>query len=175
MNEVWKEIKDYPGYEISNLWRVRKLTILSLTPTKRWYLRVGLYSEWEQKKKRVHRLVAEAFLLNDKDCKEVNHIDEDKGNNRIENLEWCDRVQNMRHSRAAHLKWIKGRVVSKSHGGWRKRHVVKISKEGKHIEEYESLDAAANANGYWSTSNISGCCRWKVKQAYGYIRKYAES
>lgn len=63
------------------------------------YYKVNLYdSEGKCKKKYVHRLVAETFILNPSELNEVNHKDCNKANNCVENLEWCDRKQNLQHS-----------------------------------------------------------------------------
>ena len=52
-----------------------------------------------------HRFIAQIFLLNENNYKEVNHIDGDKSNNRVENLEWCTRKQNVRHYHSEAKKW----------------------------------------------------------------------
>lgn len=63
------------------------------------YKKVNLYDEFGNCKKcYVHRLVAEAFILNPNNYKEVNHIDCNKENNTVHNLEWCNRIQNLKHS-----------------------------------------------------------------------------
>lgn len=61
------------------------------------YLRVCLWKNGVQQTFRVHRLVAEAFLPNPNNYPEVNHIDKDRANNRVENLEWCSKSHNMTH------------------------------------------------------------------------------
>lgn len=104
MDEVWKSIKDYDGlYEVSNLGRVRNCrTGRVLKPNKinNGYLQVGLYKDNVVKTYYVHRLVAEAFILNPNNKPQVNHKDKNPTNNRVENLEWCDCPYNINYSLA---------------------------------------------------------------------------
>ena len=103
--EEWRDIIEYEGlYQISNKGRVkslgnnknRKEKILSLKPIN-GYIRVFLYKNGKPKPYSVHRLVAIAFIPNPNNYPEVNHIDEDKTNNIVENLEWCDKKYNMNY------------------------------------------------------------------------------
>lgn len=113
--EVWKNIKGFDGiYQISNQGRVksverveimktgvkrkRKETIRKATETEKGYLIVNLGGRNSGGNYRVHRLVAEAFISNKKELPEVNHIDLNKKNNSVENLEWVSRVENVRHA-----------------------------------------------------------------------------
>lgn len=103
MKEEWRYIKGYEGkYQISNLGRVKSLgnnknkkeKILSNTPRKDGYLMVCLYKNGKGKPFTVHRLVALHFIDNPNNYEEVNHKDENKQNNSIDNLEWCTREYN---------------------------------------------------------------------------------
>ena len=107
MSEIWRRVRGYEGYyEVSNKGRVKSLERYNvpedkiLTPFKnnRGYLRVPLTRNGKTKNKAIHRLVAFAFLKIDSRFNEVNHIDGDKLNNRVENLEWCNRSHNLKHS-----------------------------------------------------------------------------
>lgn len=125
MNEIWKPIKGYEGfYEVSNLGRVRSLDRLVIRHkhtvnregkeshehmmkckgnelkarvNNSGYLYVALHRDGKEKTQRIHRLVAEAFIDNPNNFPQVNHIDEDKLNNRSDNLEWCDCKYNVNY------------------------------------------------------------------------------
>lgn len=94
MQEVWKDIKGYEGlYQISNTGKVKGLKrnkVLKPILQRSGYYYVDL----QRKRRLVHRLVAEAFIDNPDNLPEVNHKDEDKVNNSVENLEWCDSKYN---------------------------------------------------------------------------------
>ena len=98
MNEDWKDIPGYEGlYAVSNNGRVmnvRSGRILKEHITKFGYKRIGIYKNGVCRMFIVHRLVAQAFLPNPDNLPEVNHKDEDKTNNSVDNLEWCDRSYN---------------------------------------------------------------------------------
>ncbi len=173
MEEIRKAIDGYDNYEVSNKWRVRKIIILKQTPNNKWYLRVWIWPKVARKKKRVHRLVAEAFLSNEKNLPEVNHIDEDKTNNNVDNLEWCTHIYNIRYSKAAHLKWCRNRVISANHGQRKNRAVIRTNKKWENECRYKSLNEAAKKNWISYTGWISSCCRWKLKTAHWYIWRYA--
>ena len=90
--EEWKNVIGYEGlYEVSNTGNVRNVkrnTLLRLSKNQ-GYIQVWLYKNGIRAGLKVHRLVAEAFLPNPDNLPQVNHKDEDKTNNRVENLEWC--------------------------------------------------------------------------------------
>ena len=90
--EEWKNVIGYEGlYEVSNIGNVRNVkrnTLLRLSKNQ-GYIQVWLYKNGIRAGLKVHRLVAEAFLPNPDNLPQVNHKDEDKTNNRVENLEWC--------------------------------------------------------------------------------------
>ena len=109
MNEEWRDIKGYEGlYKISSYGRVKSLRNNHgkyrekiLSPGKcRDYLYVILCKNGKNKPYKIHRLVAEAFIPNSNNYKEVNHKDENKQNNSISNLEWCDRKYNCNYGTA---------------------------------------------------------------------------
>jgi hypothetical protein len=103
MKEVWKDIKNYSGYRVSNLGRVksfgfRKVIIRKLGVDKNGYLVVCLYKNKGKKMVKVHRLVAQAFISNPENKPEVNHKDGNKQNNCVDNLEWATASENQMHS-----------------------------------------------------------------------------
>ena len=112
--EIWRPIEGYEGlYEVSSYGRVKSLEksyirkngiidhkserILIPIKDKDGYLQVKLYKDKKQYTRKLHRLVAEAFLDNPYNKPEVNHKDEDKTNNRVDNLEWCDGKYNINY------------------------------------------------------------------------------
>lgn len=111
-NEVWKPVKGYEDrYKVSNLGRVKanrtwlvgkgwvdKERIISAIDHGNGYLYVTLNKDHKRKNYYIHRLVADAFIPNPENKNEVNHIDYDKTNNVVSNLEWCTRKENLRHS-----------------------------------------------------------------------------
>lgn len=96
MIEIWMKINGYSNYEISTLGRVRNKKGKYLKPeeTEKGYLRVDLYKNGKIKHHKVHRLVASAFIPNNKNLPQINHKDENKKNNRVGNLEWCNNWYN---------------------------------------------------------------------------------
>lgn len=100
MNEIWKDIDGYEGlYQVSNLGRVKssKHDIILKTYSNRGYHQVQLSKNNIKSNKTIHRLVAQAFIPNPDNKPQVNHIDEDKTNNKVSNLEWVTAKENSNH------------------------------------------------------------------------------
>lgn len=104
MKEIWKDIPNYEGiYKVSNIGRVKSVLwfdpknkryykrdkILKPHKTNKGYIEVSLSNKYQKKICKVHRLVAETFIPNPNNLPQVNHIDENKSNNNMNNLEWC--------------------------------------------------------------------------------------
>lgn len=110
--EIWKDITGYEGkYQVSTSGSIRNIlknNQLKPSPDTKGYTRVNLWKDGSYKTKKIHRLVAEVFLKNDNDYAQVNHIDGDKSNNNIDNLEWCDQSYNIKHAYANNLLSKKG-------------------------------------------------------------------
>ena len=174
--EFWKNIKDYENlYQGSNLGRVRsfdrwvkgrngslrfcKGRILKPGINGRGYLQVDLCKNGKVKKFLVHRLVAEAFLPNPDNLPEVNHKDENKQNNNVENLEWCDRTHNVNYGTAIE-RMIK--TASKS--------VLQYTLDGQFVREWEST-AECGRNGF-NQGHVAECCQGKRKTHKGFIWRY---
>jgi hypothetical protein len=111
--ELWKDIRGYEGlYRVSNYGRIkslgndkkRKEKILTSFINGVGYVLIKLSKEGKQYNHRLHRLVAEAFIDNPLNKPEVNHIDGNKSNNNISNLEWSTRSENVQHSFNHNLK-----------------------------------------------------------------------
>ena len=121
MQEIWKPVKGFEEYfEISNLGRIKRTNAIITTPTckkkiykgiilktsiDKGYEKINLSVNGKRKIKYIHRLVAEAFIPNENNYKEVNHIDSNTTNNRVDNLEWCNRKYNLEYM-ANHQKQI---------------------------------------------------------------------
>jgi len=101
--ENWKQIKEFPNYEISDLGKVRynsngRIKIRKLLKTSNGYLKVNLSHNKIIKTKSVHKLVAVHFLGDCSEGIQVNHIDGDKNNNCLSNLEYVTQFENAQHA-----------------------------------------------------------------------------
>lgn len=148
MIEFFKEIEGYPNYEVSNLGTVRNRAtgnVLRPGKTNRGYHKVHLYKEGQCKILTIHRLVAAAFLPNPENKREVNHIDGDKTNNRVSNLEWSTRSENVSHAFRNGLAKITDKHNFKTnHPSIKKRQKVRCIETS---QEFESqCDAAKYFN-----------------------------
>lgn len=98
VQEVWKDIKGYPNYQISNLgnvWSVKRQRKLNPFINNRGYKAINIIAaNGKRKGELIHRLVALAFIDNPEGKPEVNHIDKNKENNNVENLEWVTHGEN---------------------------------------------------------------------------------
>lgn len=149
--EEWRAIKGYEGlYEVSNTGKVRSLErattkgkILKPQIDKDGYLKCCLCKNNKKRTALIHRLVAIAFIDNPKNYPLINHKDECKNNNHIENLEWCSHQYNSTYN-GIHLKM-----------GAKKRIPIRAIK-GNEILEFSSIKEASDCLGV-AHYNISGC------------------
>lgn len=171
--EIWKPVieEGFEGfYEVSNLGRIRstdriveskrgplkyKGKLLSPSPNSDGYLTVNLCKSGKKKNVKVHQVVAKAFIPNPNNFPEVNHIDENKANNQVTNLEWCTRKHNMNHGTA--LERMKKHPNQKKRCEESKSPIIGINiKDGSEIR-FESI-SEADKNGFkrrnlWSALN----------------------
>lgn len=172
--EYWKPIPGYEGlYEISSYGRVKSLArrtnnqygktdhILSpgWTHNKQSYLFISLCKDGKRKNYLVHRLVAEAFIPNPGNLPQVNHKDQNRQNNCVDNLEWCDSSYNINY-------------------GDRNEKVAK--KMSKKVYQYDkttgallcvfnsAMEAEEKVPGVWA-QNIGKCCSGGLKSTGGFL------
>lgn len=176
MEEIWKEIKEYGGkYKVSNNGRIKNMMTNNLVPqniSNSGYYRVGLYLNNKSKNKEVHRIVAETFIDNPENKIEVNHIDGNKLNNNVDNLEWVTHKENINHAWKNNL-FEPVREASKRYGknNPSAKGVIQYDINENKIEEYECIeDAAIKTN--VNKTNIGKCCNGRRKTAGGYIWKF---
>lgn len=170
MNEIWKDIDGYEGlYKVSNLGNVKSLNYrrtgkernLKPLTDSCGYLDVKLCKNGKTRHFNVHRLVAQAFLENTDYKSDVNHKDEDKTNNCVDNLEWMTRKENINYG-------THNQRSSKS----RSKSVLQFTKNGEFVKEWSSVIQIQRELGF-SSGNISQCCNEKIKTSYGYVWKFA--
>ena len=166
--EIWCPIKGFENiYEVSDQGRVRSLKfgkerILKPALTTQGYLIVGLCKNGEIKQCLVHRLVALAFIPNPDNLPEVNHKDENKENNSVQNLEWCDQKYNINYGTRNQMVSMK---LSKP--------VLQYTKSGGFVREWKSAMDVQRNLGYFQ-NNISNCCNGKLKSANGFVWKFKD-
>lgn len=167
MKEIWKPIEGYPDYEVSSLGRVKSLKfgkekILKGIKDKNGYLRVILYKEGKLKGYSVHRLVAQAFLPNPDNLPQVNHRNENKTDNRVENLEWCDSSYNTNFGTRTE-RITKANSIP----------ILQFTKSGEFVKKWNNAKEVERDLGI-SSSNIYKCCKGKLKSIGGYEWGYAD-
>jgi len=178
MEEQWKDIFGYEElYQVSNYGRVRSLPrngtvneikILKLQKDIDGYLRVFLYKNRKAKPHKVHRLVAYAFIPNDNIFKtEINHLNEDKIDNRVENLEWCTRKENANYG----TRTERSTKANMNHPK-KSKQVNQYSLDGNFIRSFPSTKEIERQLGFFQES-ISACCLGKIKTSHGFLWKYA--
>lgn len=158
-----KDIKNYEGlYAITScgkVWSYRRKKFLKPGVNKNGYLYVNLWKDGQGKMYKVHRLVAEAYLPNPENLPQVNHKDENKSNNCLQNLEWCDNKYNCNYGTRNERRSDK-----------LKKTVIQYDLDGNFIKEWKSAtDVGKEVQG-----NIVKCLKGRYKTAYGYIWKYKE-
>lgn len=174
--EVWKDIDGFNGqYQVSNYGRIYSKysdKILKQMPRRHGYLSVWLYGNGEGisgrngKTYAVHRIVAQAFIPNTDNKPEVNHKNEDKADNRAENLEWVTHIENSNYGTRNE------RLGNANLNGKRSKPVYEYDKTTGELKEiYPSVHEVARRYGY-NIGNISLVIAGKKKSAYGSVWKH---
>ena len=174
MEEIWKEIKWYENYQVSNLGNVKSLNYLRtwkekiLKPCKEWngYLFVSFSKNKKVKMYKIHRLVAIAFIDNPLQKPQVNHINWIKTDNRLENLEFNTASENQLH---------RFRELGHKVKHWKDNHLSKkvnqYWKDGNFIKSWDcAMDIQRQL--WIHQQNIWKCCNWKYKTAGGFNWKF---
>ena len=145
--EKWKDVKGYEGiYKISSKGRLKRLIgplakkerFLKVADNQSGYKFYTLCKNGKVKIMYAHRIVAMAFIPNPKNKEEVNHIDGDRSNNNLRNLEWVTRSENHHHR----YKVLKQRGVNYGKTGalnWRSKKVLQLDMDGNLIREYPAV------------------------------------
>ena len=168
--EIWKDINDYEGlYQVSNFGNVkslgneftRKERFLKLSPQSKGYLTVVLQKNATRKMVLVHRIVAEYFVSNPLNKSQINHINGDKTDNKVENLEWVSHRENLDHAIKNNLT-LKGEEnrnsklkdvdIIKIHSLLQKGTTTKELSESYNVS-YSTIDGI-RTNRYWKHLNL---------------------
>ena len=170
--EIWKDIilENFEGYKISNLGRIKSLPkkthknreiILKTRVGKANYEYVVFSGKnGLAKTLKIHRLVAETFIPNPDNLPCVNHKDENKQNNCVDNLEWCTAQYNSNYGTA------RQRAIDKI-----SRRIIQKDLDNKYIKEWLNATEIKRELGF-DNSLIHKCCKGKRKIAYGYLWEY---
>ena len=171
--EIWRTAivngEPYEKFQVSNFGRILNLNYYNTGKAKlmepsydgQGYLKVHLSKNKETKDCYVHRLVAETFITNPENLPEVNHIDEDKTNNRVDNLEWKSHKDNCNHG-------TRNERVAKALS----KPVLQLSLTGEVICEWPSTNECER-NGFYN-SHVSACCRGERKTHKGFRWMYTD-
>lgn len=165
------KMRDIPNYEglyaitsCGKVWSYRSKRFLKPTQDAKGYLRVDLYKNNKKKNYKIHRLVAIAYIDNPNDLPEVNHKDEDKTHNWINNLEWCDTQYNLNYGN------YPSNMAEKSKGNCRAGKKVECVETGV---IYKSMLEANRQTGI-NNASISHVLNGRAKTAGGYHWRFAD-
>lgn len=163
----WKTITEANNYEVSDEGEVRNKTtkqILKGRLSKSGYYQVNIKINETNKfsNRYIHRLVAQYFIENKENKREVNHKDGNKLNNDAENLEWVTSSENQRHRHSIGIKRTSN------------RHVGMFNSDNKLVKNFNSIIEAAAFFNKTSRVNIDNVLQGKQKSAYGYFWKYLD-
>lgn len=176
MKETWKNIPNFDNkYRISNdgvVFSNVSGVVLNQYKDKDGYMIVHLSKHHQTYNRRVHRLVAQAFIPNPNDLPMVNHKDCDRSNNNVDNLELCDAKYNAQYG---YLYGGLKNCITHIPRDINNKRIQQFTKDGLFVKEYPSVKIAAKETGI-SRTNIQGCANPKYKNhksAGGFIWKYS--
>jgi hypothetical protein len=182
MQEIWKDIPNYEGfYQVSNLGNIKSLhynqqnieKILKQTKNSSGYYKVELYKNKKSKIFYVHRIVAMAFIPNPKNKSEVNHIDGNKLNNNVSNLEWNTISENQKHAIKHKLRSPSPMLGKFGKLNPNSKPVLQYDLNGNLVKRWDSIADIERELGI-NRSCISNNLIGNYKTSYGFVWKYAE-
>lgn len=182
--EIWKNIEGYPNYQVSNMGRVKRLStgyyrrtekILKPQLQNNGYLHIKLSQKDKTKCILVHRLVAQVFIPNPNNLPQVNHINENKTDNRVENLEWCTQKYNINYGNgiSKRVKTNKENGTYKKVGKGNTKSILQFSKDNSFIRKWDSIIDVQRELGY-DNRQICSCLKNRQKTAKGFKWVYAD-
>ena len=176
--EEWRPIAGFEGlYEVSSTGRVRSLTrykkVIKPIVTNSGYYQYQLWHNNTCRTGLAHRLVAQAFIPNPDNKPMVNHIDENKLNNSVDNLEWVSHVENCRYGtaiarRTKHLDYSKRRINNAGQIAACSKPIAQYTKDGKFIRKWSSATECARKTGM-SVSGIRSVVNGKRNSIFGFV------
>ena len=167
--KILKNYSNYILYPDGQIYSIKNKKFLKPIKKNNGYFIVNLYNDYKRRKSLlIHRLIAIAFLENPNNYPEVNHKDENKSNNKVDNLEWCSREYNENYGEKKE-KELKTKTKNSCKNG--RKEIGQYDKEGNLIKTYESLSEASKLNGI-SIGNISSVLHGKRKHASGYFWRF---
>lgn len=165
-----KPIKDFEKlyliYDDGKVWSIKRKRFLKYEINSAGYARVALYKNDKIVHRFVHRLVAEAFIDNPSSLPQVNHKDENKLNNHVDNLEWVSAVENTNYGTG-----LQRRVCQQINNPKRSRSVSQYDSDFNLICTFPSLMEAERQTGFANT-NICQACKETYRTVGGYYWRY---